>query len=258
MQIGKRRWTAGRGIGLLLVATLAACGWSSDEAEPGIYRAVIEAPEGEIPFGLELGAPTTASDSQTPSLFLLDGNKRIAFDGVARVEKTLEARLPGGKGTLNFTARGANLSGYVRLPNRAGSTDEFAFTAESGPAYRFFRESATDNVDIAGRWSASFVSATGKMEWVIVLTQSHDQIEGTFRGPGGMEQAVTGQVQGDDVRLSSFDGHTARLFTATVNDDGDLEGDAWSSLAGSAHWIATRNPDAEIDAAASEAVPTQL
>lgn len=258
MQIGKRRWTAGRRIGLALVGTLAACGWSSDEAEPGIYRAVIEAPEGEIPFGLELGAPTSTSDSQVPSLFLLDGDRRIAFDNVARVEKAIEARLPGGKGTLTFTARGASLSGYVRLPNSAASTDEFAFTAESGPAYRFFRESATDNVDIAGRWLASLGSATGKMDWVMVLTQSHDQIEGTFHGPGGVEQAVTGQVQGDDVRLSSFDGHTARLFTATVNDDGDLEGDTWSNLAGSAHWTATRNPDAEIEAAVSEAVPTQL
>lgn len=254
----ERRVPASRGTGLILMALLSACSGSSSEPEPGVYRAVIEAPEGEIPFGLELGPAETGGDSQAPSLFLLDGDKRIAFDRVVRVEMAFEARLPGGKGALDFTARGAKLSGYAHLPNRAGSTDEFLFTAESGAAYRFFREPATDNVDVAGRWSASFSSSSDDADWVIALTQSHDQVTGTFHGPDGVEQAVTGQVQGDDVRLSSFDGHAARLFTATVNEDGVLEGDAWSNLTGSARWIAKRNPDAEIDAAASEDSPTPL
>ena len=252
-----RRLPALRGAGLILVATLAACGPGGNEPEPGIYRAVIEAPEGEIPFGLELAAPADGN-AQAPSLYLLDGNQRVAFENVARVEKSLEAHLPGGMGTLNFTARGQTLAGYVRLPNRGGSTDEFAFTAESGAVYRFFRESLTDNADVAGRWSAAFKGGAGEADWVIVLTQSHDQVSGTLYGPGGVEHPVTGQVQGDDVRLSSFDGQTARLFTATVNDDGELEGEAWSNLAGSAHWTARRNPDAEIESAAQEEAPTPL
>lgn len=247
------KWT-----GLLGAITLAACGLASNEPEPGIYRAVIEAPEGEIPFGLELGTPAAGGDSEAPSLLLLEGDRRIAFDSVARVEKALEARLPGGKATLTFTARGQTLSGYVRLPNDAGSTDEYTFTAESGAVYRFFRESSTDNADVAGRWSASFGNGAGDSDWVIVLTQSHDQVSGTFYGPGGLEQPVTGQVQGDDVRLSSFDGQAARLFTATMNDDGDLEGESWSNLTGSARWTARRNPDAVIESTAEEDAPTSL
>ncbi|MEY4932932.1 MAG: hypothetical protein RLZZ403_1252, partial [Pseudomonadota bacterium] len=152
--------------GLMGVITLAACGLAGNEPEPGLYRAVIEAPEGEIPFGLELGAPATGGDSQAPALFLLEGESRIAFDNVARVEKALEARLPGGKATLTFTARGQRLSGYLRLPNNAGATDEFTFTAESGVVYRFFRESSTDNADVAGRWSASFSNGAGNADWV--------------------------------------------------------------------------------------------
>ena len=91
-----------------------------------------------------------------------------------------------------------------------------------------------------------------------MLTQSHDQVSGTFYGPGGLEQPVTGQVQGDDVRLSSFDGQAARLFTATMNDDGDLEGESWSNLTGSARWTARRNPDAVIESTAEEDAPTSL
>ncbi|MEQ1579030.1 MAG: hypothetical protein ABL964_00420 [Steroidobacteraceae bacterium] len=254
MLIVERRWPALKWAGLMAVATLAACSLSGNEPEPGIYRAVIEAPEGEIPFGLELAAPV-GSGAAVPTLFLLDGDQRRAFENVERVEKAIEARLPGGKATLNFTARRAKLSGYLRLANASGSIEDFAFTAEAGPTWRFFRESATDNADVAGRWSASINSKGG---WVIVLTQSHDQVAGTFYGAGGVEYTVTGQVQGDDVRLSSFDGHIARLFTATVNDDGDLAGDAWSNITGSAHWTATRNPDAEIEAAEREETPTPL
>jgi hypothetical protein len=253
----EQRWPALKSAVVMAVLTLAACSLSGSEPEPGIYRAVIEAPEGEIPFGLELGAPAAGS-SGAPTLFLLDGDQRIAFETVARAEKAVEARLPGGKSTLTFTARGAKLSGYLRLANAHGATDQLAFTAEAGPAWRFFRESATDNADVAGRWSASISGNRGEAGWVIMLTQSHDQISGTFYGPGGVEYTVTGQVQGDDVRLSSFDGQTARLFTAAVGDDGDLQGDAWSNLAGSARWTATRNPDAEIGTAPSEETPTPL
>lgn len=244
--------------GLVGVITLAACGLAGNEPAPGIYRAVIEAPDGEIPFILELASPPAGGASQAPALFLIDGDQRVAFDSVARVEKALEARLPGGKATLNFTARGRKLSGYLRLPNATGANDELTFTAESGVAYRFFRESATDNADVAGRWSASISGDAGSAAWVIVLTQSHDQVAGTFYGPRGAQYAVTGQVQGDDLRLSSFDGSTARLFTATVGDDGDLEGDSWSNLSGSAHWTATRNPDAEIESDAEATTPTPL
>lgn len=254
----ERRWPVFKWAGLMGVFTLAACGLAGNEPAPGIYRAVIEAPEGEIPFVLELAAPAAGGATQAPELFLIDGDQRVAFDSVARVERALEARLPGGKATLNFTARGAKLSGYLRLPNGTGSNAELAFTAESGVAYRFFRESATDNADVAGRWSALINDDAGSTNWVIVLTQSHDQVSGTFYGPRGAEHSVTGQVQGDDLRLSSFDGSTARLFIATVNDDGELEGDGWSNLTGSSRWTARRNPDAEIESTVDDEAPTPL
>ncbi len=244
--------------GVMWVVAVSACSLSGSEPEPGIYRAVIEAPEGGLPFGLELGVPAGGDAARVPALFLLDGDQRIALENVVRVEEAVEARLPGGSSTLNFTARGAKLSGYLRLANGSGSTNELVFTAEAGPAYRFFRDSTTDNADVAGRWSASISGDQDNTGWVLVLTQSHDQIAGTFHGPGGAEYTVTGQVQGDDVRLSRFDGHTALLFTATVNDKGELEGDAWSNLTGSAHWTATRNPDAEVGSAAGEEEPTPL
>jgi hypothetical protein len=229
----------------LVVVGLAGC--SRDHVpDPGLYRVVIEAPEGEIPFGLEIDTP--ARDGSVPALFLVEDDRRIAFDGVTLVEKALDARLPGGAGSLTVTARGGTLSGYLHLPDDKGSLAEYAVTGESGVVYRFFRESTTDNADVAGRWSVTVNSGKGNADWVLVLAQSHDQVEGSFQGPGGLMQDVTGQVQGDTVRLSSFDGHVARLFSATVNDDGELEGEAWSNVTGPARWSAVRNPDAMIEA----------
>lgn len=253
-----RRSPARKWAGLMVVVTLAACGSTNNEPEPGIYRAIVEAPAGELPFGLELGAAAAGGESQGPALFLLDGDRRVAFENVAHVEKALEARLPGGQATLSFTAHGAKLSGYLRLPNNRGAIEELAFTADSGATYRFFRESATDNADVSGRWSAAINDAGGRTGWVILLTQSHDQVAGTFYGPGGAEQPVTGQVQGDDVRLSSFDGNSALLFTAKVNDKGELVGAAWSNLTGTSRWTARRNPDAEIESVSGEEPSTPL
>lgn len=225
---------------------LAGCGYLDTEPQSGIYRAVIEVPGGELPFGLQLedgGGP-----EQGLSAFILDGPERIEAQSVSRVEKQFVLALPGGKNALTFAARGKKLVGAVRLKREEGSEQEFPFRAELGTSYRFFPESMTDNADVAGRWTLTLMQSPKGKRIVADLMQSHDQIAAVIYGPAG-EQKLTGQVQDDEFRLSAFDGSTALLYAATVNDAGDLEGEYWSSLTGASHWTAKRDPDAEIETA---------
>jgi hypothetical protein len=243
------------GFGLGLILLLAGCGFQGSEPRPGIYRAVIETPEGDLPFALELEPGSAGQPGEPLSIFVLDGDRRLTAQRVARVDKVYEVQLPGGRARLTFTAQGRKLSGYVDLVSQRSGTEALQFSAERGAAFRFFPEAATDNADVAGRWSASMVRPEGKTLMLVAdLQQSHDLVAGTIRDPDGIQQPVTGQVRGDDVRLSSFDGETALLVIATVNADGDLEGEYWSNLTGSATWTARRSTDAQIDAAADEAV----
>ncbi len=230
---------------------LAGCGYFDSEPQPGIYRAIIESPAGELPFGLQL---EDSGDAEAGfSAFILNGAERIEVQGVGRAERKLVLTLPGDKSTLTFAAHGKKLVGTVRLAQEDGSGHEFPFQAELGKAYRFFPESMTDNADVAGRWSVSIVQPSGNSRLVADLMQSHDQIAAVFYEHSGGQQKLTGQVQDDEFRLAGFDGSTALLYAATVNDAGDLEGEYWSSRTGAAHWIAKRDPDAEIETEHTEA-----
>ncbi len=237
---------------LCMSSLFAGCGWIGSEPQPGIYRGVIEVPGGELPFGLELVA---GSESAPLGAYLLDGTARLAIEHVEQREKTLELVLPGAAGTLTFTTRGKHLTGTLKLAVNSGLANEFAFSAERDLGYRFFPEVLTDNADVAGRWSVAIMrTANTTVELVAEFVQSHDQVAGTFHGDES-QQAVTGQVRDEELRLSAFDGRTALLITASVNDAGELEGNHWSSTTGTAAWQARRNPDAVIE---TEPVTTEF
>lgn len=223
---------------------LTGCDWIGSEPQPGFYRAVIEVPGGELPFGLELVA---GNESAPLGAFLLDGTERLAIERVEQREKAVELVLPGGASTLTFTTRGKHLTGTLNLAVDSGAFNEFAFSAERDLGHRFFPEVLTDNADVAGRWSVAIMrTANAAEELVAEFVQSHDQVAGIFHGEDS-RQAVTGQVRDEELRLSAFDGRTAVLITASVNAAGELEGDYWSNSTGPASWRARRNPDAVIE-----------
>jgi hypothetical protein len=57
---------------------------------------------------------------------------------------------------------------------------------------------------------------------------------------------LAGEVHGDELFLSRFDGASAWLCTAGVDGNGDLVGECWSG-AGHQAFRAERNPDAVLD-----------
>lgn len=224
---------------IALIGCIAAtgCGWLSTEPEAGFYRAVIEVPGGELPFGLEL---TEAGSSQTA--YVIDGAARVPVERLTARDGELELLLPGAISTLTFTTRGKHLRGTLHL----GSQDSFPFSAERDAAFRFFPEALTDNADVAGRWSVTLTQTT-TTEVVADLVQSHDQVAGTFYETD-TERALTGQIQDDELRLSAFDGSVAILLVARIDATGELQGEYWSSDDGAATLSAYRNPEAIVEA----------
>jgi len=228
---------------LFIAGALIACEAFDSEPDIGIYRAVIDTPAGELPFGLQIeGAPRAAGAGI--AVFLLDGSERVALTEVSRDASRFDMALPSGAGTLAFTARGRRLSGTAVLLDASGREHELDFSAETGVAYRFFAEPLTDNADAAGRWSVAIAGVAG--EGVFDLTQSHELVSGTYHENGGPPRTVTGQVHGDVFRLSGFKGNRAELWAAEVTPAGTLEGTYWSSLAGESGFSARRNPDAVV------------
>jgi thiol-disulfide isomerase/thioredoxin len=229
---------------LALAVTAAGCGPRSRELQPGSYRAELEVPGGELPFALDV-----AREEQGFVLYLINGKERVRVAEVTIAAGRLKARMPGYENTLTARISGDELEGEVTLLRTGGQKQVLPFRAELGPAWRFFEEPLTDNADFAGRWSVTFTDDDGKQSpGVGEFVQSFGTVTGTVLTPAGDYRFLAGDVRGDELYLSRFDGAQAHLYRAKLDARGKLVGEHWSGKFGHERFVAVRNPDAALDA----------
>ncbi|MEA3173676.1 MAG: hypothetical protein QOF42_1087 [Gammaproteobacteria bacterium] len=223
-------------------------GASSADAAPsgvklGTYRAVLTLPNGELPFGLEL----VKEGSDTVG-YLLNGKERLKLSEVKINGSHVEIAMPGYENRLTAEASGGQLSGEVFLDKLNAKNQHIPLKAQLGPTYRFFESSASDNADVSGRWAVTFVEKEGAKPEVAVgeFSQSHDVVTGTFLTDTGDHRYLVGQVKGDELYLSTFDGAHAFLYKAKVTPEGGLSGDYWSGLANHETWTGKRDDKAAL------------
>lgn len=124
------------------------------------------------------------------------------------------------------------------------------FTATYGEQPRFTAENeSTQNV--SGNWETVFSPDTDDFYVAKgVFNQDGSKVTGTFRTTTGDYRYLDGVVDGDKLKLSTFDGAHAFLFTAKVNDS-TIEGTFYSGN----HWVepfkAKRNDEFDLPKADS-------
>jgi thiol-disulfide isomerase/thioredoxin len=231
-------------VAFLVAALVAGCGWLGRELQPGSYRAVLELPGGELPFGLDV-----AREESGLVLYLFNGAERVRVSDVSVADGELTATMPGYMNTLSARVRGRRLAGEVSLVRPGGERQVLPFAAELGPTWRFFAEPLTDNADVAGRWAVTFTGDDGTTSGgVAEFAQSFERVTGTILTPTGDHRFLAGEVHGDELRLSRFDGASALLYHARIDADGRLAGEYWSGRTGHRRFTAERNADATVDA----------
>ena len=125
--------------------------------------------------------------------------------------------MPGYENRLIADAKGDELQGEVILVKAGGKQQHIPLQARRGPAYRFFETAAPDSADVSGRWAVTFTDDDGKPEAAVgEFTQSQDVVTGTFLAETGDHRYLAGQVKGDELYLSTFDGAHAFLYKAKV------------------------------------------
>jgi thiol-disulfide isomerase/thioredoxin len=245
------RQQTSRAAGLLLLAAtlaLAACSKpASRELQAGSYRASLELPGSKtVPFGLDVAQEETGK-----VLYVINGDERIRLDEVTATPGQLHARFPGYETTLSATVVGGELTGEVTLVHAGGKVLRLPFTALLGETWRFYPDALPDNADFAGRWDVTFTDGTGRRTaGVAAFDQSFDAVTGTVLLPTGDQRFLAGEAHDEELRLSRFDGGAVVLYEAKLDTRGKLVGEAWSDRGGPQRIVATRNPDAAIDAAA--------
>ena len=242
-------WKAARSVCLRVLlagglATLAACGKPVDEPQPGVYRAALELPGGETPFGLEV-----ARENDRFVLYLVNAAERTRVDNVTLADDELRAVFPGYENTLRATMYRDRLEGNVTLIKDDSKEQVIPFRATRETSYRFYEDSLTDNADLAGRWEMTLTSEGKNTAAVAIFEQQHDRLTGTVMTPTGDHRFLEGQVHGEEAQLSTFAGGLAYLYKLKVNGQGELEGDMWQGLASHSKVKARRNDEATLEGA---------
>jgi peroxiredoxin len=245
MRLGPVKW--GGWVLAALAANLAAANPSA--ANPaaggpamGTYRAVLQLPAGELPFGFDLEPEGSGVVG-----YLLNGKERVKLTEVTVAGPHLDIRMPGYENRLSADAKGGELVGEVVLSKSGAKEQHIPFHAQLGQDFRFFDKPAAASLDVSGRWSVKFTDDEGKPEAAVgEFTQSQDAVSGTFLAETGDHRYLAGQVKGDELYLSTFDGAHAFLYKARLTADGALSGDFWVGTAYHEHWTGRRDANAAL------------
>ena len=237
------------------VFVLFSCAQSSDPitVQPGQYRATVQTPGGELPFGLDI-----QPDANTPGLytaFAINGDERLPLDSARVTGDSL--RISSGLFEFDLVAKidGNTLRGQWRRHRTPDEVVTMPFVATSGYDYRFAKEDQSAGADLTGTWAANFNDTTGRSDTVNavgIFKQTGNQITGTFLTPTGDYRYLAGNVVGDSLLLSCFDGSHVFLFRAKQDaKTNTLTGGFWAGASYYEPWSARLDPNAKLPDPAS-------
>ncbi|WP_255481130.1 peroxiredoxin [Pontibacter sp. Tf4] len=232
---------------LLLTIGFTSCNQNKMEAtnqtiKTGTWRVALQHAGGvEIPFIMEA---ETRNDSTI--LYLVNGEERILVDEITNVGDSVKIRLHIFDADLIAKVDDGKMAGrFVR--NDLSYPYSVPFTAEHGNTNRFKADPAAANYSYDGKWEVVFTDTTGNSYKAVgVFEQDNNKVTGTFLTETGDYRYLDGQVDGDKLNLSTFDGNHAYLFTATPEDENTLKGNFYSGMNYTETWTAKRNANAAL------------
>lgn len=196
----------------LLFLTLLSCKKQESESlREGMWLAQLEAMDNELlPFNFNL--------KKSESGYIMDvynAGETVRVDEIEIRNDSIKIKMPAFEGYISGTFNDSVIKGrFIKE-----SLDRIVpFYAVYGDSIRF-HSSANARVDVSGIWETKF-SPDSEDEYLAkgIFTQQINKVSGTFRTNTGDYRYLEGIVDGDSLRLSTFDGAHAFLFTAKVTD----------------------------------------
>ncbi|MBX7127004.1 MAG: TlpA family protein disulfide reductase [Cyclobacteriaceae bacterium] len=231
---------------ILALLLVAACTPKPQTVPAGTWRGVIELQGQQMPFLFEV-----TNDGTTTSAALINDTERIALDEISYSGDSVRIVMHIFDVELRAKVSGDQLTGYYY--KNYDPAFKLKFTATRGDSYLFATNDSTRTTDFSGTYAATFISDSQDTTVAVgILRQQGNQAFGTYLTPTGDYRYLSGNVIGDKLFLSTFDGNHAFLFTAVRNADGSLTGDFWSGRASHEQW--TGIPDAKAKLPDAEAL----
>jgi thiol-disulfide isomerase/thioredoxin len=219
--------------------TFIACKKSTKENVAGQWHSTIKTDGGELPFYIKF---IPNADSTTYSSFAINGDENLAMDTaffkndsihipIEIFDAEIVAKVSGNKMTGNWK-RFIGGTKYISSEFKAELADKELFSISS---------EQPESVD--GKWATTFISQPSGNTTVSVgiFKQSGKKVTGTFLTTTGDYRYLAGVMDGDSLKLSTFDGTHLFLFKAKKTGN-TLTGKFWSNIHSVENWTATLDP----------------
>ncbi|WP_299754520.1 TlpA disulfide reductase family protein [uncultured Pontibacter sp.] len=231
----------------LLVTSCTSMTSTDNTIKAGSWRVALQHADGkEIPFIME----AEEQDGKT-ILYLINGEERILVDDIKQEGDSVKIGLHIFDADLIAKVEGNKMAGRF-VKNDTATPYAMPFTAAHGLENRFEANPAPADFNFVGKWEVVFTPKEGKSYNAIgEFKQQDNYVTGTFLTETGDYRFLEGQVAGSELKLSTFDGNHAYLFTATPTNDTTLNGDFYAGMNGYESWTAKRNPNAALASADS-------
>jgi len=206
------------------------------ELKLGTYRAVLQVQDNkELPFIFEVTSKNT--------LKIVNAEEVVDIDEIEYRNDSIYIKMAVYEGYIAAKFDGDNFHGsYIKE-----SLDRIVpFSAEFNNGLRFKTiEMPTKN--ITGNWETVFSENIEDDEYIAkgIFKQEGEKVTGTYRTQTGDYRYLEGVMDGNQLKLSTFDGAHAFLFTATVTDS-TMEGHFYSGNHWKEPFVAKLNNDYDL------------
>ncbi len=207
----------------------------------GMWRAELNLQNQQLPFNFDI-MHTPDSGYQA---YLINGEERLLLDEISVAGDSVFIPMNFFDTQIRAKIQGEKLEGYWTKNYAEDYT--IPFTARHGDAFRFAKTSQEEAGNFDGKWAVYF--ADGPPDSLVsigIFNQKNEELSGTFLTTTGDYRYLDGNATGNQMWLSAFDGEHAYLFSATLQEDGTLQGDFWSGQSYHTTWVAHRDESAEL------------
>ncbi len=237
----------------LLIVVLGGCTRSSDLLVPGNYRAVLAVPGGDLPFQLRV-----TIEKGAPRAIIQNGSENVRITEIARAGNHVVLRIPGYANQLEVQASEEGYRGDAVMVRPGGKTIRLPLSITRHQSWRFFQNADDHPMKVGGRWSIRFSDEGGSSPAIGEFTQDGAHVTATILDPTGDHRFIEGEVRGQNLLLSRFDGGSAYLYHATLQADGTLVGKWWSGAWHVSDLVAHRDEHATLTDPATGQWPERL
>lgn len=231
-------------MGIACIGLLWSCSehHKQHELKEGVWRGVLDVQGNDLAFNFAV----RKDSANNFNVFIKNASENLLLDEIAFDNDSVIMTLHIFDAVLKAKIDGDSLNGYFK--KNFARNYKIPFKAAYNQDYRFAESNnAIPEVSFDGKYSVTFINETDTTQAIGLIThKGTNVVEGTFLTPTGDYRYLEGNVIGDKLHLSLFDGNYAYLFKAVKTSDSTLRGDYWSGQTFHQSWTAEQNENASL------------